>query len=115
MVTTLLQLWNSTESLYRRFALQPNIKNAVNGIVEESAEVIEAISEENAEHLAEEVADTIVVLISACLARGLTYKELEKGILKVTSKNDAKNHRTHIVFNDKISRIEKVIVSETDS
>lgn len=106
-----MNLWISTTNLYDRFDLKPSLKNATNGIVEESAELLEELNQANPENVAEEFADLMVVGISGMLARGLTLKDLERGMLKVINKNDSKNHNTHVVYNHKITKKEKVVTN----
>lgn len=117
MIPSLSSLWDSTANLYSRFGLKPSVKNAENGILEECLEVLEQLRLDTMEleSLSEEVVDTIVVLISAMLARGLTLKDMERAMIKVMNKNNAKNWNTHVIFNEKITKREKVIATYENS
>lgn len=118
MTPLLFNLWHSTSHLYHRFDLKPNVTNAINGLIEESAEVIaELKKEDNMYHNLElpmEVADCFVVLISGMLAKGLSYSDLEMGIQMVIDKNNKKTSDTHVVHNYKITKKEKLIHLEGD-
>lgn len=118
MTQLLFDLWQATNNLYERFELAPSVTNAINGLIEESAEVIEELKREDNMYrnmeLTQEVADTFVVLISGMLAKGLSYSDLEMGIQMVINKNNRKSLDTHIVHNHKITKKEKLIHLEGD-
>lgn len=108
MIPSLNDLWESTENLYDRFETHPTSQGSAKLIMEECAEMLAELSQFDKANLAEEFADVIVVGIGALMSKGLTMKDLERAMLKVIIKNDSKNHDTHIIYNGKITRKEKV-------
>lgn len=100
------RLWNSSESLNKRFGIDPQEQDSVKIFMEECKELITAYYNYNATFsdishstldtdLADEFADVIVTAMQIAMARGLSVFDLLRGIDRVVRKNDAKTSETH--------------------
>lgn len=99
------KLWMSTVSLYFRFHVTPTVENTSMVFREEARELLLAQAGEPDENVAEECADVLVTALGVLLSRGIALAELERAIMRVVAKNDAKTHETHFVNADgKIAR-----------
>lgn len=112
----LKKIWISTANLYERFGLSHTVDNGIKGMTEEINEVFDAmaklgVDEDNLgkrQDLAQEAIDLLVTVMSALMAMNIQYAELEYAANAVIQKNDAKSHITHVVYNNKITRKDKV-------
>lgn len=115
--TPLEQLFASTQDLYRRFNFTPSFINARKGLIEEAHEAANELlaGDTHPQAYLEELADLIVVGFSGMLTHGFVLEDLDDAIRKVIEKNDAKNHDTHTVYNNKITRRSKIVNEEIDT
>lgn len=99
------ELWDSTANLYTRFDVTPTVENTSLVFREEARELLLAQASEPDENVAEECADVLVTALGVLMSRGITLGELDRAIMKVVAKNDAKTHATHHLNTDgKIAR-----------
>jgi len=91
------RLWIATRSLHQRFDVVPSVDRQIPLVLEEMNEAVAAARLEGDAALAQEIADSIVVLMGLAMARGVTLDDLHTAMNTVISKNNAKTHLTHAV------------------
>lgn len=90
-------LWDSTRALHKRFDVELDIEAQAALVREEMEEAIAAALDEPQHALAQEIADSIVVLLGLGMTRGVTLEAVRDGMQAVIRKNDCKTHQTHAV------------------
>lgn len=90
-------LWDSTTALHKRFDVTLDIEAQAALVREETEEAIAAALDEPDAALAQEIADSIVVLLGLAIARGVALEAVRDGMKAVIWKNDRKTHDTHNV------------------
>lgn len=91
------RLWISTRSLHQRFGIMPTVDRQVPLVLEEVNEAIAAAADESDDALAQEIADSIVVLMGLAMARSVSLDALHDAMNVVITKNAAKTHDTHAI------------------
>lgn len=90
-------LWDSTRALHKRFDVKLDIEAQAALVREEMDEAITAALDEPQHALAQEIADSIVVLLGLAMARGVSLEAVREGMKAVIWKNDRKTSDTHYV------------------
>lgn len=97
MNNLLYVLWQSSESLHKRFDVYPPLTHkALRVMAEEAYEATEAALTEPID-LPYEVADLIVTAMGVMMSHYQDYEDLQHAIIHVIQKNDAKTTSTHAV------------------
>lgn len=99
-------LWDSTRALHKRFDVTLDIEAQTGLVREEMEEAIAAALDEPQAALAQEIADSIVVLLGLAMTRGVVLDAVREGMRTVIRKNDCKTHETHYLnpLTNKITR-----------
>lgn len=90
-------LWDSTAALHKRFNVHLDVNEQAALVREEMEEAIAAALDEPDAALAQEIADSFVVLLGLAQARGVALDAVREGMTAVIWKNDRKTHDTHSV------------------
>ncbi len=120
MSITLKQIWESSTGLLERFELFPSTRKAWLKMQEELFELSEALFKLSTnkrnipykEDAADELADVIITALNVGYANGLTLEDIEKGLARKCTKNDAKSAKTHTAANGWIQKLEDVAYIE---